>query len=91
MTAHQCMRMLIMLPEKKSDSPASIALGRLALNALIPTVVEHLLSYAKLSGIEPSRTDESLTLLEEDIKTLTALVSSATSDADSKWNNVDHQ
>ncbi|KAI7879526.1 ARM repeat-containing protein [Lichtheimia hyalospora FSU 10163] len=82
MTAHQCMRMLIMLPEKKSDSPASVTLGRLVLNALIPTVVEHLLSYAKLSAMEPTRTDESLPLLEEDIKTLAALVSSATVDAD---------
>ncbi|KAI9492675.1 hypothetical protein BDB00DRAFT_420321 [Zychaea mexicana] len=76
LTAHQCMRMLIMLPEKKSDSPTSVSLGKSLLSALIPTIVQHLLSFQKLSSVS----DEQLVLLNEDVKTLVTLPTAAADD-----------
>ncbi|KAI9318532.1 armadillo-type protein [Dichotomocladium elegans] len=79
-TAHQCMRMIAVMPEKKPNSAAAASLSKIGLNALVPVVVEHLLSYAKLPGCQPTRAEESLSLLEEDMTTLEALVTSVAED-----------
>lgn len=73
MTAHQCARILIMLPEKRPESAASSTLAKNILSTLIPTVVRHLLLCSKLGSEASSRQDEKLIFLEEDIKTLVML------------------
>ena len=75
------MRMLITLPEKRSDSPASVSLGKSLLSALIPAIVQHLLSFQKLST---SITDDQLVLLNEDVKTLITLPTAVHDDTESK-------
>ena len=72
------MRMLIMLPEKKSNSPACISLGKTLLSSLIPTIVQHLLSFAELSVIS----DEQALFLDEDVKTLVTLPTAVPEDSE---------
>ncbi|KAI7854364.1 armadillo-type protein [Circinella umbellata] len=79
LTAHQCMRMLITLPEKRSDSPASVSLGKSLLSALIPAIVQHLLSFQNLSN---TITDDQLVLLNEDVKTLITLPTAVHNDTE---------
>ncbi|KAG0172348.1 hypothetical protein DFQ30_010665 [Apophysomyces sp. BC1015] len=70
-TSHQCLRTFIALPEK-GNSPALVTLGRYMVNAAIPHVVTHTLSY-KFS--EENTEQSTNTLLDEDIKTLISLAS----------------
>ncbi|KAI7871588.1 hypothetical protein BDF14DRAFT_1074175 [Spinellus fusiger] len=72
MTAHQCLRTFISISEKKASSKSSIMLGQAIINAVIPTVVTHTLNY-KFSGENISKEDSTLSILEEDIKTLVML------------------
>lgn len=71
LTAHQCVRMLLSLPEKRANFPAAVTLGHLMTQALIPTLLQHTLQVAKA---------EKLDLLDQDIKTLTSLPQSMAAD-----------
>ncbi|KAF7731917.1 hypothetical protein EC973_007748 [Apophysomyces ossiformis] len=71
-TAHQCLRTLIALPEK-GNSGALVVLGQYMINVTIPHVVTHALAY-KFS--EESMEDNSTVFLDEDIQTLIVLVNS---------------
>ncbi|KAL0078649.1 hypothetical protein J3Q64DRAFT_1765530 [Phycomyces blakesleeanus] len=72
MTAHQCLRTLISLPDKKSSSPALLGLGRSTVSTLVPHVVTHALSF-KFSNENIEKDKARAGLLEEDIKTLITL------------------
>jgi hypothetical protein len=71
LTAHQCLRNLVMLPSKKANIPAAIALGQVMTKRIIPQIiVPYLLSPEDDNDDKDTQAAENQQAKEEAIKTL---------------------
>ncbi|KAG2213412.1 hypothetical protein INT47_009085 [Mucor saturninus] len=70
-TAHQCLRNFISLPEKKSNMPSLAELGQTIVSSTLPFIINRLLNY---KDKKKDANDSLLTSLNEDTKTLLTLL-----------------
>ncbi|KAL7334523.1 hypothetical protein PS15p_200133 [Mucor circinelloides] len=76
-TAHQCLRNFISLPEKKSSVPALASLGQAIVTSTLSFIIERILRF---KDNKDSLNDVSLTELNEDTKTLLTLLTGVSED-----------
>lgn len=70
-TAHQCLRNFISLPEKKNVAPALAELGQAVVNAMLSFIITRILSF---KDIKSDTNEVQLASYNEDIKTLLSLL-----------------
>ncbi|ORZ22294.1 armadillo-type protein [Absidia repens] len=74
---HQCIRTLLVLPEKATGCDASKLLGRQFTSAIMPLLLNRILSHQSSDSNSQKSTPASMESLSDDIKTLTVLPTSA--------------
>lgn len=71
MTAHQCLRNFISLPEKKIGVLSLAELGQAIVNSTLPFIIKRILKY---KDNKKDTSEAALASLNEDIKTLLTLL-----------------
>lgn len=84
MTAHQCLRNFISLPEKKSIVPSLAELGQAIVNSTLPFIISRILKY---KDNKKDTNENVLASLNEDTKTLLTLLTGV-QEEHSKLENV---